>query len=100
MNTKSTLHFEDTMDRSTNGDAQSTDSGIALSETPDQSTVTQPQNDLPRMFRLENRSIVCASARIVRYTTSLTMFSDWWIGRTRYGSGADPFTIWGGRGGH
>ena len=54
------------MDRSTSGGAQSTDSGIAMSESPDQSTVTQLQNDLSRMFRLENRSIVCASANIDR----------------------------------
>lgn len=100
MNTKSRLHFEHTMDQSTSDGAQFTDSGIVLSETPDQSTVTQSQNDLSRLFRLENRSIVCTSANIVIYTTPLTIISDWWFGRTRHGSSADPFTIRGGCGGH
>lgn len=100
MNTKSRLHLEHTMDRSTSDGAQSTDSGIVLSETLDQSTVTQSQNDLSRLFRLEKRSIVCTSANMIRYTTPLTIVSDWWIGRTRHGSSADPFTIRGGRGGH
>lgn len=100
MNTESTLHFEHTMDRSTSDGAQSTDSGIALSETPDQSTASQPQNDLSRLFRLEDRTVVCTSADIVRCSTLLTMFSDRWIGWTRHRSGADPSTIWGGRGGH
>jgi hypothetical protein len=100
MNTRSALHFEETMDRSTSDGAQSADSGIALSDSLDLSPETQPQNDLSRLFRLENRSIVCTSANIVRYTTSLTMLSDWWIGRTRHRSGADPSTIRGGRGGH
>lgn len=66
MNTELALYFEQTMDRSTSNGAQSTDSGIVLSESPDQPTATQPQNDLSRLFRLENRSIVCKSANIVR----------------------------------
>lgn len=81
------------MDRSTSDSAQSADSGIVLSDSPDQSTDLQSHNDLSRLFRLEDRSIVCASAHLVRYEKLLTLFSDWRTWRTRHGSGSNTPAI-------
>jgi hypothetical protein len=100
INKKSALHFEHIMDRSVSDSAQSTDSGIILNDLLEQSTETGAQNDLSRLFRLEGRSIVCASANIVCYIGVLTRSSDWRIGRTRNRPGAHTFAIWRGRGGH
>lgn len=60
--TSPSFNSEPTMDRSPSDDARSADSGVVLRDTPyqtDESDRLQTQSDLSRLFRLENRSIVC-----------------------------------------
>lgn len=86
------------MDRSSSDGDQSVDSGVVVGDPPSQHT--QPQSDLSRLFRLENRTIVCRCALNALCVLVLTMFSDWWIRRTRDGSNTDSSAIGRGRGCH
>lgn len=91
------------MDQYSSDGTQSVDSGIIVNNLLIHSTEsqrTQTQNDLTRMFRLEDRSVVCASDLAACYTALLTVVSDWRIGRTRYGPGADASSIGRGRDRH
>ena len=88
------------MDQYSSDGTQSVDSGIIVSDFLSYSTESQrtrSQQDLTRMFRLEDRSIVCAFYLVIYYLKLLTAVSDRWTGWARHGPGTDASAIRRGR---
>ena len=100
---KSASSLDLIMDRSSSDGAQSVVSGIVVNESMHQTLESQhasTQNDLAKLFRLEDRSIVCRYTLEDYFIIVLTVISDWRTRRTRHRPSTDASAIGCGRNSH